>query len=130
MAAPPASSPPSHPHGDTLRPWVEASVGPQLVAAYVQTVLVRPGDAVKRGEVLATLDCRNAQTAMTAVAHQALAIEKSQRALSNQAERTTAMLDGGFVSSGDELEQKNGAEHRRGGAARRRRPTWRAPRSR
>src|SRR4051812_36527502 len=30
----------------TLEPWVEAHVGPQLVAAYVSTVLVRPGTAV------------------------------------------------------------------------------------
>jgi membrane fusion protein (multidrug efflux system) len=103
---------PSRTYVGTLRPWVEASVGPQLVAAYVQTVLVRPGDLVKRGEVLATLDCRNAQSAMTAVAHQARAIEKSQRALSNQADRTSALLDGGFVSSNDvEQEQaRSGAE--------------------
>ena len=44
----------------TLEPWVAASVGPQLVSAYIDTVLVRPGAVVKRGEVLATLDCRNA----------------------------------------------------------------------
>jgi membrane fusion protein, multidrug efflux system len=106
---------PTRTYVGTLRTWVEASVGPQLVAAYVQTVLVRPGDVVKRGEVLATLDCRNAQTAMTAVAHQAQAIEKSQRALSSQAARTSELLDGGFVSS-NEVEQENarsGAESAR-----------------
>jgi membrane fusion protein, multidrug efflux system len=92
---------PSRTYIGTLKPWVEANVGPQLVAAYVETVLVRPGDVVKRGEVLATLDCRNAQTAMAAVARQAQAIEKSQRALSDQAERTVGLLDGGFVSSND-----------------------------
>ena len=42
-----------------IEPWLEASVGPQLVAAYVDTVLVRPGSVVKRGDVIATLDCRN-----------------------------------------------------------------------
>jgi membrane fusion protein, multidrug efflux system len=92
---------PSRTYVGTLRPWVEANVGPQLVAAYVETVVVRPGDVVKRGEVLATLDCRNAQTAMAAVARQAQALEKSQSALSHQAERTRELLDGGFVSSND-----------------------------
>ena len=43
-----------------VEPWVEAKVGPQLVSAYVDTVLVRPGADVKRGQVIATLDCRNA----------------------------------------------------------------------
>ncbi len=27
----------------TLRPWIEAQVGPQFISAYVDTVLVRPG---------------------------------------------------------------------------------------
>src|SRR5262249_20343874 len=44
----------------TVEPWLSANVGPQLVAAYVDTVLVRPGAQVKHGEVLATLDCRSA----------------------------------------------------------------------
>src|SRR6185437_6944242 len=47
---------PSRTYVGTLQPWVEASVGPQLVSAYVDTVLVRPGASVKRGDVLATLD--------------------------------------------------------------------------
>src|SRR6187431_692717 len=33
----------------TLEPWVEAKVGPQMVSAYVDTVLVRPGAIVKKG---------------------------------------------------------------------------------
>src|SRR5690349_12818826 len=37
----------------TIEPWVQAKVGPQLVSAYVSTVLVRPGASVKRGEVIA-----------------------------------------------------------------------------
>ena len=44
----------------TIEPWVEAKVGPQMISAYVDTVLVRPGAVVKKGTVLATLDCRNA----------------------------------------------------------------------
>src|SRR6185437_11918129 len=51
---------PSRTYVGTLQPWVEASVGPQLVSAYVDTVLVRPGATVNRGDVLATLDCRDA----------------------------------------------------------------------
>ena len=30
----------------TIEPWVQANVGPQLVSAYVDTVLVRPGSVV------------------------------------------------------------------------------------
>ena len=106
---------PTRTYVGTLRPWVEASVGPQFVAAYVETVLVRPGDVVKRGEVLATLDCRNAQTSMAAVARQTQAVEKSQRALSNQAARTSELLDGGFVSSNDVEQElaRSGAESAR-----------------
>src|SRR5579871_1316744 len=50
----------THAYVGTLRPWIEAAVGPQFVSAYVDTVLVRPGALVKRGDVIATLDCRNA----------------------------------------------------------------------
>ena len=89
----------------TLRPWVEASVGPQLVSAYVDTVLVRPGAAVKRGEVLATLDCRNVSAQSQAMASTARAIEARQRAMANESARTQNLLDGGFVSP-NEAEQK------------------------
>jgi RND family efflux transporter MFP subunit len=88
----------------TLRPWVEADVGPQLVAAYVDTVLVRPGAAVKRGEILATLDCRNARTASSAIAMRARALQARQRAIADEAERTRRLLDGGYASP-NEVEQ-------------------------
>jgi membrane fusion protein, multidrug efflux system len=88
----------------TLRPWVEANVGPQLVAAYVDTVLVRPGARVKRGEVLATLDCRNASTASSAIALQARALQERQKAIADEAERTSRLLDGGYASP-NEVEQ-------------------------
>ena len=55
-----------------------ARVGPQYVSAYVGTVLVRPGAVVKRGEVLATLDCRNASAASREIAARAHAIEERQ----------------------------------------------------
>lgn len=81
----------------TLRPWIEANVGPQFISVYVDTVLVRPGAVVKRGEVLATLDCRNASAQSQAVAAEARAIETSQRAVADQAARMQSLLDGGFI---------------------------------
>lgn len=88
----------------TLHPWVEANVGPQLVSAYVDTVLVRPGATVRRGDVLATLDCRNASAASSAIAMGARAVEARQRALANEATRTQKLLDRGYASA-NETEQ-------------------------
>ena len=90
----------------TLRPWIEASVGPQFISAYVDTVLVRPGAAVKRNDVLATLDCRNASASSQAVAAEARAIDARQQALSHESARVQTLLDGGFVSP-NEAEQKS-----------------------
>jgi RND family efflux transporter MFP subunit len=87
----------------TLAPWIEASVGPQIVTAYVSTVLVRPGAAVKRGDVLATLDCREASATSKAVAEQARALEARQAALAAQASRMGNLLSEGFVAP-NELE--------------------------
>jgi RND family efflux transporter MFP subunit len=89
----------------TLDPWVIADVGPQLIAAYAATVLVRPGTEVKRGQVLATLDCRESSATNRAVAMQAQAIEAKQKALANESARVTSLLDGGFVAP-NEAEQK------------------------
>lgn len=90
----------------TLEPWVEAKVGPQFVSAYVDTVLVRPGAAVKRGQVLATLDCRNASALNKAVAAQARAVQAQQEAISHEAERIAQLKEGGFASP-NEIEQKS-----------------------
>ena len=89
----------------TIEPWVEAKVGPQMISAYVDTVLVRPGAVVKKGEVVATLDCRNANASSQAVAMQARAIAARQEAISDEASRFNGLLDGGFVSP-NEAEQK------------------------
>jgi len=89
----------------TIEPWVRAAVGPQLVSAFVDTVLVRPGAIVKKGEVLATLDCRNATATSHAVAMQARALEAQQKAVAHEAARVQGLLDGGFVSP-NEAEQK------------------------
>jgi membrane fusion protein (multidrug efflux system) len=82
----------------TLQPWVTADVGPQLISAYVDTVLVRPGAHVRRGEILATLDCRNASASSQSVAMQARALDARQQALAHESARTQGMLSGGFVS--------------------------------
>ncbi|MGH7297359.1 MAG: efflux RND transporter periplasmic adaptor subunit, partial [Polyangiaceae bacterium] len=89
----------------TVLPWIQAAVGPQFIAAYADTVLVRPGTPVKRGQVLATLDCRNANATQQAVAMQARAIAAKQKALSNESARIESLLDGGFVAP-NEAEQK------------------------
>jgi RND family efflux transporter MFP subunit len=90
----------------TIEPWVEAKVGPQMISAYVDTVLVRPGAVVKKGAVVATLDCRNANASSQAVAMQARAVAARQEAISHEATRLNGLLDGGFVSP-NEAEQKS-----------------------
>lgn len=89
----------------TLEPWLSAKIGPQLASGFVDTVLVRPGAVVKRGDVLATLDCRNASSANQAIGHQARALEERQKAASREALRLGELLDGGFASP-NEVEQK------------------------
>lgn len=88
----------------TLHPWLEASVGPQLISAYVDSVLVRPGASVKRNEVLATLDCRHASSASNAIAMEARAIAAKQKALADEAGRAQQLLKKGFASA-NEVEQ-------------------------
>jgi RND family efflux transporter MFP subunit len=105
VAARAASFRDSRTYVGTLRPWIEAEVGPQFVSAYVDTVLVRPGAMAKRNQVLATLDCRNASAASQAVAAEARAIDARQRAVAHESERISSLLDGGFVSP-NEAEQK------------------------
>ncbi|HVY40990.1 MAG TPA: efflux RND transporter periplasmic adaptor subunit [Polyangia bacterium] len=89
----------------TIQPWIQAKVGPQLISAYVDTVLVRPGDAVKRGQVLATLDCRNASAGSKAVAMQARALQAQQEAIAHQAARVAQLKEGGFASP-NEIENR------------------------
>jgi RND family efflux transporter MFP subunit len=96
---------PTRTYVGTLQPWIQANVGPQLVSAYVETVLVRPGATVRKGEVLATLDCRQASAATKAIAARARALDARQRALAHEASRTQGLLNGGFVSP-NEAEQK------------------------
>ena len=82
----------------TIAPWLEARIGPQLTSAYVDTVLVRPGDVAVRGQVLATLDCRNASAQNRALAMQARALGTTQEAIAREAARVSSLLEGGYVS--------------------------------
>ena len=96
---------PTRTYVGTLQPWVQAAVGPQFVSAYVATVLVRPGATVKKGEILATLDCREVSASTKAVEARARALDARQQALAHEATRTQGLLDGGYVSP-NEAEQK------------------------
>ena len=96
---------PTRTYVGTLQPWIQANVGPQLVSAYVDTVLVRPGAIVKKGEVIATLDCREASASTKAIAARARALDARQQAVEHEASRTQGLLQGGFVSP-NEAEQK------------------------
>ncbi|MBX7101994.1 MAG: efflux RND transporter periplasmic adaptor subunit [Myxococcaceae bacterium] len=88
-----------------VHPWVEANVGPQLVSGFVATVLVRPGDRVRQGDVLATLDCRSASSGSESVASQARSLEERQRAFAGEAARLENLVGGGYVSA-NEVELK------------------------
>lgn len=85
----------------TILPWIEARIGPQLISAYVDTVLVRPGDVVRRGQVIATLDCRNASASSKAVAMQARAIQTEQEAIAHESARVAELKEGGFASANE-----------------------------
>jgi RND family efflux transporter MFP subunit len=89
-----------------IEPWVGADVGPQYISAYVETVLVRPGDAVKKGQMLATLDCSNPTEATRAFKMQAKSADARQRAAADEATRVASLLAGGFVAP-NESEQKS-----------------------
>lgn len=90
----------------TVEPWLAAKVGPQMVSAYVDTVLVRPGATVVRGEVIATLDCRSSSASNQAIAAQARALEATRTASAAEAARVASLLDGKYVSQ-NEVDLKN-----------------------
>ncbi len=96
----------------SVEPWMEANVGPQYISAYVETVLVRPGAAVKRGQVLATLDCSTPSAASRAMAMQVQAAGARQFATAVQAARETSLLDAGFIAPNevDQSTARNAAE--------------------
>lgn len=96
---------PSRRYVGTIAPWLEARIGPQFTAAYVDTVLVRPGDVAKKGQILATLDCKSASAQSKAMQMQARALSATQEAISKEAGRMSGLLEGGFVSP-NEVERR------------------------
>ncbi len=83
----------------TIQPWIEAQGRAAARSRrYVDTVLVRPGDVVKRGQVIATLDCRNASASSKAVSMQARALQAEQEAIAHEAARVAELQEGGFAS--------------------------------
>jgi RND family efflux transporter MFP subunit len=90
----------------TVEPWLQAKIGPQMVSAYVDTVLVRPGASVKRGEIVATLDCRSSSASNQAISAQARALEAMRTASASEAARVASLLDGKYVSQ-NEVDLKN-----------------------
>jgi membrane fusion protein, multidrug efflux system len=85
----------------TAEPWLEAKIGPQLVSAYVDTVLVRPGAIVKRNDVIATLDCRDTSALSKQVAAQAHAMDALSTAAAGEATRVSSLLKGQYVSQNE-----------------------------
>lgn len=98
IAAMAAPFQPSRTYVGSLDPWLAASVGPQLVTGYIDTVLVRPGASVKRGEVLATIDCRDPDAQQQAAAMQAREVDARQRAIAAESGRVQGLLANRFVS--------------------------------
>lgn len=96
---------PSRRYVGTVAPWLEARIGPQFTAAYVDTVLVRPGDVTKRGQVLATLDCKSASAQSKAMQMHARALSATQEAVTKEAGRLSGLLAGGYVSP-NEVERR------------------------
>jgi RND family efflux transporter MFP subunit len=103
---------PTRSYVGTSNAWNTARVGPQYVSAYIGTVLVRPGAEVKKGQVLATLDCRNTSAASREIAARAKALEERQAAVAHEAERTKELTAGGFASANEveQLSAKSAAE--------------------
>jgi RND family efflux transporter MFP subunit len=102
---------PTRNFGGTFESWVSADVGPQRIAAFVDTVLVRPGAQVKRGDVVATLDCGTASSTSRAISMNARAIAARQQAIANQTGRVEKLADRNFIAENEiELARAQSAE--------------------
>jgi RND family efflux transporter MFP subunit len=92
---------PEHRYVGSLQPWNEAKVGPQFNSAYVTAVRVRPGDPVRRGQVLASLEPERARTQSQTSRLQADAIEARLQAIQHESERIVGLMKKGIVSIND-----------------------------
>jgi len=92
---------PEHRYVGSLQPWNEAKLGPQFNSAYVTEVRVRPGDAVRQGQVLALLQPERANAQNEATKMQAQAIEAKLAAIQHESERIVGLMKKGIVSVND-----------------------------
>jgi membrane fusion protein, multidrug efflux system len=88
-----------------LLPWEEAKVGPQFISAYITQVTVRPGDSVRKGQVLALLEPDKARARSEASSMQVKALEAREEALRKESDRIKGLLKKGIVSI-NEAEKK------------------------
>jgi RND family efflux transporter MFP subunit len=105
VTARPATYHPTRRYVGRIEPWLEAKIGPQFVSAYVKEVRFRPGAAVLRAQVVATLDCSNVTADREVATMRARAHEVRQKALAHEGKRLAALVKRGFVSE-NEVEQK------------------------
>jgi RND family efflux transporter MFP subunit len=105
IEAKPASYRASRRYVGAVRPWLEARIGPQFVAAFVDDVLVRPGDPVEKGALLARLACRHVAANAQALSESAKAQAAQQQAAAGESKRLAEMVKLGFVSQ-NEAEKK------------------------
>jgi RND family efflux transporter MFP subunit len=82
----------------TIEPWTAATIASQFITGYITSVAVRPGVKVKKGEVLATIDCRHRSAASRAVADHARAIRARQEAMADEARRIAQLFKAGYAS--------------------------------
>ncbi|HJV48882.1 MAG TPA: efflux RND transporter periplasmic adaptor subunit [Geothrix sp.] len=94
-----------HRYVGTVNPWIEAKVGPQFLSGYLTQVLVRPGDPVRRGQVLAILEPERAAAENTVTRMDVEALEARLAALARESERIQGLEKKGIVSQ-NEAEKK------------------------
>ena len=94
-----------HRYVGTLCSWEEAKVGPQFLSGYLTAVRVRPGDSVRRGQLLAILEPERAQAESTATRMEVEALEARLSALAKESERIQGLRKKGIVSQ-NEAEKK------------------------
>lgn len=104
----------------SLLPWDEAKIGPQFISAYITKINVRPGDVVRKGQVLALLEPEKARTRSEASAMQVKAFEAREEYLRKESDRIRGLLKKGIVSVNEAEKKLSEADSERAkvGAAR------------
>ncbi len=92
---------PSRRYIGSVDPWISANIGPQFVSASVDEVLVRPGDTVAKGALLAKLACQHVAANSQALTASARATAAREQALADESKRLDEMAKLGFVSENE-----------------------------